>query len=227
MRKKNYEHDAFFKHCLTNPELALEYLQMHLPQELQNELDFSNLKIEQESFVDTSLKKQVSDILFSCNTKKGKRAQAYLLCESQSTQDYFMSFRLTSYAFAIADRHFKQNPRAKKFPMIYHITIYNGKRKHTAPRALHKLFEYPDIAKKVLCDDYHLIDLNKFSDEDLREKKFAGSMMFFMKHIFDADVKDLLKQKSDCLKEVALKTGGLDFLTSVLKKISSKLKRKK
>ena len=41
-------------------------------------------------------------------------------------------------------------------------------------------------------------------------------MLFFMKYIFGADFKALLRQKSDCLKEVALKKGAEDFLSSIL-----------
>ena len=216
MRKKTYEHDAFFKHCLANLDLAQEYLQMNLPEYLQSELEFSTLKIEQESFVESSLKKQMSDVLFSCQTKNGQTALVYLLCESQSTPDYMMSFRLLKYICAIADRHFKQNPKAKKIPLVYPIVLYNGKKKHTAPRALHEIFEYPEIARKVLFEDYHLVDLSKFSNDALREKKWAGSMLFFMKYIFGADFKALLRQKSDCLKEVALKKGAEDFLSSIL-----------
>ena len=96
------------------------------------------------------------------------------------------------------------------------MVLYNGKKKHTAPRALHEIFEYPEIARKVLFEDYHLVDLSKFSNDALREKKWAGSMLFFMKHIFGADFKALLRQKSDCLKEVALKKGAEDFLSSIL-----------
>jgi predicted transposase YdaD len=139
-----------------------------------------------------------------------------LLCESQSTPDYFMSLRLKNYTSAIEARHFKQNPKSRKLPLIYPMVIYNGKKKHTAPRSLHEISEYPEIAKRLLFENYHLIDLSKFPDDALREKKWAGTMMFFMKHIFDSDFKALLRQKSDCLKELLLEKEGQDFLASIL-----------
>ena len=216
MRKKTYEHDAFFKHCLGNLDLAREYLQMNLPGCIQAELDLSTLEREQDSFVDASLKKKMADMLFSCKTKNGQPALVYLLCESQSTPDYLMSLRLKNYTSAIEVRHFAKNPKSKKLPLIYPMVIYNGKKKHTAPRSLHEISEYPEIAKKLLYEDYHLIDLSKFPDDALRKKKWAGTMMFFMKHIFDSDFKALLRQKSDCLKELALAKEGEDFLASIL-----------
>ena len=216
MRKKTHEHDAFFKHCLENLKIAREYLQINLPEDIQAELDLSTLEREQDSFVDASLKKKMADVLFSCKTKSGQPALVYLLCESQSTPDYLMSLRLKNYTSAIETRHFKQNPKSRKLPLIYPMVIYNGKKKHTAPRSLHEISEYPEIAKRLLFENYHLIDLSKFPDDALREKKWAGTMMFFMKHIFDSDFKVLLRQKSDCLKELLLEKEGEDFLASIL-----------
>jgi len=105
MSRNFLSHDAFFKKSLSIPSVALEYMQMHLPEEVQSLVDLSTLQMQQDSFVEKSLKKQISDVLFSCKAINGEEAFVYLLCENQSTPDRWMAYRLYKYMFAIVDRH--------------------------------------------------------------------------------------------------------------------------
>jgi predicted transposase/invertase (TIGR01784 family) len=180
-------------------------------------LDFSTLKMQGDSFVESSLKRQISDVLFCCQmNNKNDQALIYLLCEHQSTPDYWMVFRLYKYIFAIAERYIKSNPKAKKVPLIYPMVFYNGQKSHNCPMSLHEIFEQPDIARKVLYEDYHLIDASKIPDEELRNKKWAGTMQFFMKHVFKRDLIERLQNVLDSLQQISLEELGLDFLHSIL-----------
>jgi predicted transposase/invertase (TIGR01784 family) len=216
MSKFVLSHDAFFKKSLSIPSIAKEYMEMHLPINVQNFVNLSTLKMQQDSFVKTSLKKHVSDVLFSCKTNKGEPALIYLLCEHQSSPDYWMSFRLHEYILAIAKRYKKTNPKANTFPFIYPMVFYNGRKPHNCPRSLHQLFERPDIMKKVLYEDYHLINANDLVDEELKQKEWAGTMQFFMKHAFEKNVIHLLQQMIDALQKVTGESAGIDFLRSIL-----------
>jgi len=216
MSKNSLPHDAFFKHSMSIQEVAQEYFQMHLPENVKNLMDFSTLKMEPDSFVDEALKKSLSDVLFSCKTTSGTSAFLYLLCEEQSTPDYWMSLRIFKYIFAIADKYLKQNPKSRTIPLIYPMVFYNGRKKHNTPRSLHKLFEHSEIAAKVLYEDYPLIDANKLDDEDLKKKYWAGTMQFFMKHAFERNFIGLLEQSINALQKVGCTSHGLNFLYSIL-----------
>ena len=217
MKKTPLSHDAFFKKSLSIPQLSLEYMQMHLPQEVKKVVDLSTLKMQQDSFVEKSLKKQISDVLFSCKTNDGQEeAFVYLLCEHQSTPDRLMAYRLYKYVFAIIDRHMEKNPKEKSFPLIYPMVFYNGKKAHNCPMSLHELFKHPDIAKKVLYENYHLIDVHKIPDDELSRNKWAGAMQFFMKHVYKRDMEALLMQFADSLREITIEVAGVDFLANIL-----------
>ena len=217
MKKTPLSHDAFFKKSLSIPQVSLEYMQMHLPQEVKNVIDLSTLHMQQDSFVEKSLKKQISDVLFSCRTSDGQEeAFVYLLCEHQSTPDRLMAYRLYKYVFAIIERHMEKNPKDTYFPLIYPMVFYNGKKAHNCPMSLHELFKHPDIAKKVLYENYHLIDVNKLADDELSRNKWAGAMQFFMKHVYKRDLEALLVQFADALREIVIDSTGVDFLANIL-----------
>jgi hypothetical protein len=96
------------------------------------------------------------------------------------------------------------------------MVFYNGQKAHNCPMSLHELFAHPDIAKKVLYEDYHLIDVSKIPDDELSRNKWAGAMQFFMKNIYKNNLEDLLRQFSDRLREIALESMGLGFLQDIL-----------
>jgi predicted transposase/invertase (TIGR01784 family) len=187
MSKKLKPHDSFFKSALAIPKVAQEFLQMHLPAGVLEKLDLNKLEIRPESFIDKSLKKQFTDVLFACKTKDNEDALAFLLCEHQVRSDPWMSYRLFKYMFAVLDKYRKANPEAKKLPLFFPLVFYNGRTTYTADRSLHQLFVEPEIAKQILYNEYHLIDAQKIPDDELKQENLAKIMEYFMKHAHKRD----------------------------------------
>ncbi|WP_404872928.1 Rpn family recombination-promoting nuclease/putative transposase, partial [Klebsiella pneumoniae] len=63
MMKKNSTptpHDATFRQFLTQPDIARDFMKLHLPAELQAICDLSTLKLESGSFVEDDLRQYFS-----------------------------------------------------------------------------------------------------------------------------------------------------------------------
>ena len=52
----------------------------------------------------------------------------------------------------------------------------------------------PEQAKKLMTEDYKLIDLHAMSDDEIRKKKHLGMLKYFLKHIHDRDKIKLWEQ---------------------------------
>ncbi len=68
MKKKNRTptpHDAAFRQFLAQPEIARDFMLIHLPPELRAVCDLSTLKLESGSFIEDDLRHYVSDVLYS------------------------------------------------------------------------------------------------------------------------------------------------------------------
>jgi predicted transposase/invertase (TIGR01784 family) len=76
-------HDRFFKSAMADIRVAKDFLKTHLPPAIQEAIDFETLELEPTSYVDESLKKVRSDILYQVKLKGGEYAYLYLLCEHQ------------------------------------------------------------------------------------------------------------------------------------------------
>ena len=115
-------HDLVFKQFLTHPDTARDFMQLHLPAELQAICDFSTLKLESGSFVEESLRSYFSDVLYSLKTMSGDEGYIHVLIEHQSSPDKHMAFRLLRYAVAAMQRHLDAGH--KKLPLVIPVLFY-------------------------------------------------------------------------------------------------------
>lgn len=79
-------HDAAFRSFLANPDVARDFLELHLPAEYRQLCDLSTLKLEPATFVEPDLHQYASDILWSVKTTGGEDGYVYTLIEHQSTR---------------------------------------------------------------------------------------------------------------------------------------------
>ena len=184
---KNLPHDSLFKRIMENDIAAREFLDEYLPVEVKNIVDLNTIKVQKESYIEPNLTKRLSDIVYSVNTKDNEKAFIYIAAERQSSVDNLMAFRLWKYMLLLAEKHLKDKG---KLPLIFPIVVYAGKAKYTAPRNLWALFEYPELAKKLMTEDHALLDLQAMSDEDIAKKKHIALFEYVMKH---AHMRDMLK----------------------------------
>ncbi len=182
---KKLKHDSLVKTIMADPVAAQEFLEYYLPNDFKSLVDLSKITVEKESYIEESLNKKYSDIVYGVATKNQGKAFVYVLIEAQSSVDYWTALRLWKYTLLLCERHKKGR---KKLPLVYNLVIYNGKEVYTAPRNLWSLFTDAVIAKKVMTEDYQLVDLQSMSDDEIVKKKHVGMLEYMLKHIHKRDM---------------------------------------
>lgn len=193
MKKKNNTptpHDATFRQFLTQPEIAREFMAIHLPAELLAICDLSTLKLESGSFVEDDLRQYFSDVLYSLKTKDGD-GYIHVLLEHQSSPDIHMAFRMTRYAVAAMQRHLDAGH--KKLPLVIPVLFYAGKRS-PYPYSTRWLDEFddPELAGKVYGGAYPLVDVTIIPDDEIMNHRSMAALTLLMKHIRQRDMMELL-----------------------------------
>ncbi|KJV62598.1 Rpn family recombination-promoting nuclease/putative transposase [Rickettsia amblyommatis] len=182
---KKLKHDALVKKILTEKIAAQEFLEHYLPSDFKELIDLREITVEKESFVEDELKRKYSDIIYSVKTRDQEKAFVYVLIEAQSSCDYWIALRLWKYMLLLCERH--ENNK-NKLPLICPLLIYNGSEVYNAPRNFWELFTKPERAKKLMVQDYQLVDLQNQSDDEIEQKKHLGMMEYFLKHIHQRDM---------------------------------------
>lgn len=122
MKKKNSAptpHAATFRQFLTQPDIARDFLALHLTPELRECGDLGTLKLESGSFAEDDFRQYFSDVLYSLKTMAGN-GYIHVLIEHQSSPDKHMAFRLMRYAVAAMQPHLETGH--KRLPLVIPIT---------------------------------------------------------------------------------------------------------
>ncbi|UAN63111.1 Rpn family recombination-promoting nuclease/putative transposase [Serratia sp. JSRIV006] len=201
MKKKNNTptpHDATFRQFLTQPEVARDFMELHLPAELRAICDLDTLKLESGSFVEDNLRQYFSDVLYSLKTTAGDDGYVHVLIEHQSTPDQHMAFRLIRYAVAAMQRHLEAGH--KKLPLVIPMLFYTGKRS-PYPYSTRWLDEFanPELAGKLYSAAFPLVDVTVIPDDEIAGHRSMAALTLLQKHIHHRDLAELVDRLAPIL----------------------------
>ncbi|MDC7867422.1 transposase [Pantoea ananatis] len=193
MMKKNTTptpHDATFRQFLTQPEIARDFMDIHLPEELRAVCDLNTLKLESGSFVEADLRQYFSDVLYSLKTAGGE-GYVHVLIEHQSSPDKHMAFRLLRYAVAVMQRHLEAGHKA--LPLVIPVLFYMGRRRpYPYSTCWLDEFTHPALAGKLYSTRFPLVDVTVISDDEIAGHRSMAALTLLQKHIHQRDLADLM-----------------------------------
>ncbi len=222
--KKRIKSDELAKLILSQRLPAIDFAKEYLPDDVKKIVNIDTIKVEKESYIEESLKKKYSDIVYSIKTIDNERETfVYVLLEMQSTPDYNIAFRLQKYTHLLLQRHLKKK---QPLPLIVPMVVYHGTKKYTAPLSFWDMFDDPKLAKQLMGNQYKLIDLNSASDDEMQKRKNIGMLEYFLKHIQKRDILKIWEDALKRFKEIILidKKNDYIYLRSFLYYTDDKVK---
>lgn len=209
-------HDRFFRGAMSNPKIALAFINTYLPSFLVEKINPSSLHIADGTFIDPSLRQMMTDILYEVRFQE-KPGYLYFLIEHQRQADSEMPLRLLEYTLRIFRTHSKKYGKGP-LPLVYPCVLYNGEYPYSHSTDFFEMFEDSQLARKVFLQPFQLIDLTTIPDNDLQEHSLIGMMELLLKHASTRDVLVFLKKIFTHIKildaqdELELLTQGLRYL---------------
>lgn len=181
-------HDHFFKMTMKDLRVAREFLQMHLPQDLQQGIQWESLEPQPTAHVNRSRNESISDVAFRVLIDD-KEAYLHLMVDHQSTPDILMPFRAENYRYNLIDAYVKQHPGTKTIPLVIPIVLYHGAVSWSHSMDITDLVDAPKaFVHAYAFKPFIFVDLNRIEDADLRQNLRAGVMQLALKHIFAKNI---------------------------------------
>lgn len=179
-------HDRFFKEMLGREEVGRDLVRYYLPPDIVELLDLDTLDIAPGTFVDPGLQEHVSDLLFRVFLQDGRPAAIYLLFEHKSYPDPDVAFQLLRYVTRIWERaREEQAPRVPVFPVV----LYHGRAAWQVPSTLQGALDVPSALVPFVPDfRYSLVDLTRFSDEEIRGALALRIALLALKYVFSEEL---------------------------------------
>ncbi|XWN34943.1 MAG: Rpn family recombination-promoting nuclease/putative transposase [Roseivirga sp.] len=230
MKKLTSPHDLFLKATLSSPQAMRDFFQAHLPADVLARIDLSTMQLTQASYVSAELKALHNDLVFTCQID-GKKGYLYLLMEHQSTPDWLLPLRLIKYDIALLEDALKGKEAGTPFPVIFNVCLYHGKGPYPYSVKVYDYFSAPHLAEGIgMFTRFHLVDLHRFSDEELERHGSVSVMEKLMKYSRERDFWHQLEGELERSKEwligvVGEMELGSEYWATVLLYASSVLER--
>jgi predicted transposase/invertase (TIGR01784 family) len=147
--------------------------------------------------VETNLRHQYSDMLYSIKTRRGQ-GYIYCLVEHQSSPDRLMAFRLFRYSLAVIQQHLDKG--YKKIPLIVPLLFYHGSQS-PYPYSNNWLdcFADPELARSVYGTPFPLVDITVIPDKEIKTHGAVAALELVQKHIRHKDMFELADDLAEVL----------------------------
>jgi predicted transposase YdaD len=217
-------HDALFKGVFSQVEHARALLAAVLPAAVAARVDWQSLALLSGTFVDASLSRRHSDLLFSVCLVTGQTALVYLLVEHQSEPDPWMALRLHGYVDRIWQRWRSENPRAGRLPAIVPIVVHHGSSGWPGT-SLGELYDLEPDAREALrpyVPELHFVldDLARVPSEALARRVMTDlgrlALLCLQRARVSPDFLAELRGWIDMVERVLRAPGGLEALAMLL-----------
>lgn len=218
-------HDKFFKETFGNVEIAKDFLNNYLPENIMNVVDVNTLEPQKDSFINEELQEGFSDMLFRVKINK-REGYIYFLFEHKSYTSKDISFQLLKYMIEIWEAKIKKEG-TKELPMIIPLVIYHGKDNWNIKTTLGELItgykDLPkDIQKFIPNYEYLIYDLSRYTDEEIKGQAQLRIILTIFRDIFTKDNKGLKKsiyRAAEYLQELEDKQTGIEYFETFIKYI--------
>ena len=191
-------HDSYFRFVMQHLIAAQQFLDWFAPDFIINNIDLNSLTFVDTSYVNKSLKKTFSDVVFDCKYKvtgsetKWQAGKIVILIEHQSTPEKLLPIRVYNYIFNLLEKlrkSAKKKDANKPLPVVYPIIFYNGQRK-TYPYSTNiqaNLSGPPQALEFYPNKDIQLINVNTIPIKETARHQIADIMAEAMKRPSTAD----------------------------------------
>ncbi len=220
-------HDRFFKETFGKVEVAKDFLNNYLPENIIKVIDVDTLEPQKDSFINEELQEGFSDLLFKASINK-REGYIYFLFEHKSYSSKDIALQLLRYMVEIWETKIKKE-KSDKLPVIIPLVVYHGKDRWKIGTTLGEIItgyeELPEDIKKFTPNyEYLLYDLSRYTDDEIKGEAIDRIAMTIMRDIFTEDNKGLLDsvfRAVSYLLELDDKQTGIEYFETLMRYIFS------
>ncbi len=118
-------HDRYFKEAFSQIDILADFLNVYLPDDLREQLDFASLVRESDSYTDDTLSEHFADLVFTARLGSQPIRIALLLEHKRYTEPH-IHFQLNRYMLNAWD---DQLSHKRTLLPIIPIIVYHGRRR--------------------------------------------------------------------------------------------------
>lgn len=179
--------DALYHRLFSHPLMAEQLVRDFVPEAMSVGLDFAGMERINAKFHDRSGKRREGDVIWRIPTDCGEDVVLHILCEFQSTVDWWMAVRTQVYEgllwqHLIAEKNLKAGDR---LPPVLTLVLYNGEQRWGAPVETAPMVALPPDSPLWPWQPsarYHLLDMGAVPEDDLAGRDNLAALLVRLEH---------------------------------------------
>ena len=198
--------DLFFKRCMTDIDLARDFLTFNLPEKIKDQIELASLKVAPQEYISAALRRKTADMVYTVKLKDAEDELGFLVLhvEQQTKPKRLMPLRMLEFMTTIM-RQFTENQPSKDFvplPVVIPIILSTHKGKYPYSTRFLDLFTEPGqkLVSALLNDELPLVDLASMSDDTLKKHLRSAIMEIALKNVKNSEFGPLLMDCVEILK---------------------------
>lgn len=136
-------HDKLFRHSLSLPKVARQFLEAWLPNEFLALVDWKTLTIQKVPTTDETLSERREDVTYRVQAA-GRAVCFYILIEHQSRTVPDMALRCLEYTLPLWRKERASSKLSKKLPLVIPLVVHPGPGRWRSVRRLLDLMDIPE-----------------------------------------------------------------------------------
>ena len=214
-------HDRFFKQAFGQPEAARDFLRHYLPTEVLAVLDVERPESVPTSFVDAELREHFADLVYRVRRRDGSPAWVYVLFEHKSAPEPLTPLQVLRYQVRGWEYQLKEG---EALCPILPVVVFHGAETWNVGECFLDLLglDATDPLAAYQPDfRYHLCDLSRYRDEDLKGGVMLHAALLTMKYIFRDELHDRLPGILALTAELLTRETGLQYVEALLRYLTA------
>ena len=207
----NSKHDKLFKIILSNKQEAVGFIKKVLNS--KKDINIENIELYNKEYITEKFEKRETDLTYKIAEKN-----LYIIIEHQSTIDRTMPYRIQRYKMLLMNEIINKKEMKKvgnEFPRVIAIVLYTGIGKWSVEKL--EDVQRPLEWYKEIDKEFELVDINKYTDEELMKDELVITKAMLIEKQKDArKVRDILNKVNQIVKD---KPEKIKLLLEILKYI--------
>ncbi|MFN3076667.1 MAG: Rpn family recombination-promoting nuclease/putative transposase [Alphaproteobacteria bacterium] len=184
--------DSIYHRLFSHPIMVEQLVREFVPEAMAAGLDFSRMERVNAKFHASTGSRREGDVIWRIPTVGGEDVYLYLLCEFQSTVDWWMPVRTQVYEgllwqHVIAEKKLKAGDR---LPPVLMLLLYNGEPRWLAPADIAEMIALPPGSPLWPWQPrvrYHLLDMGAVPGDDLASRDSLAALLFRLEQPHEPD----------------------------------------
>lgn len=215
----NNPHDAFFRQLFSDQAVARDFVAQYLPDDVVPLLELASLTIHKDTFIDQTLQRQASDVLYEVKLVAGQTAYVYLLFEHKSYPDPQVAYQLLKYMVRIWEQDEKQQ---RDLRPIIPLVFYHGASEWQIAADFQSLLDVPEaMIPYVPQFRYWLYDLSQIPEQQIQGEVALRLSLLVLKCLQQPQADARFLGLIDLMVELSKQQRGIAQLSTLLRYVGN------